>query len=445
MEAQVTRLCRAEDLYVFAAASGNHNPLHLPRDEGDKNAAPQAVAPSLWIGALISAVIGNHLPGPGTLYRKQTLSFLGRAHAGDQLTAKVKLLTKDADRLVRLKTWVTHADGTLLAEGEAEVIAPDAAQSFAAEEMPGLTVQHHIHFDALLEKAGPLDPLVTAVIAPEADDALAGPLLAHEEGLITPILIGDESKIRAAAEATGRSLNGVALHHEPDHDAASAQAVKLVLQGQVQALMKGHLHTDILLKHVVQKTGGLRTNRRLSHIFVLDVPGNDRLLMVSDAAININPDLVTKVDIVQNAIDLAHALGLEQPKVGILSAVEKVNPAISSTLDAAALAKMADRGQIKGGLVDGPLAMDNAVDLAAAKTKGIKSLVAGLADILITPNLEAGNMLAKELIFVANAEAGGLVMGAKCPIILTSRADDDRSRLASCALAVLYQNWVSQT
>lgn len=442
MEAEVTRLCRAEDLYVFANASGNHNPLHLPREDGDGDGTPEAVAPSMWIGALISAVLGNHLPGPGTLYKTQTFSFLDRAHAGDEVTAKVKLLEKGPDRLARFRTWVENAQGALIADGEAEVIAPEHAQSFSADEMPGLTVQRHVHFDRLLENAAPLAPLHTAVIAPEADDALAGPLLAMDETLITPILIGDEVKIKEVAKEINRDLSGLEIIHEPDHNAAAARAVALVHEGRAQAVMKGHLHTDVLLKHVVKSDGGLRTNRRLSHVFVLDVPGNDRLLMVSDAAINIEPDLKTKVDIVQNAIDLARALGLEEPKVGILSAVEKVNPAIPSTLDAAVLSKMADRGQIKGGLVDGPLAMDNAVDLEAAQTKGIKSLVAGLADILITPNLEAGNMLAKELIFVANAEAGGIVLGAKCPVILTSRADDNQSRLASCAIAALYNDWL---
>jgi len=212
-----------------------------------------------------------------------------------------------------------------------------------------------------------------------------------------------------------------------------------VRAGKAQALMKGHLHTDVLLHHVVKADGGLRTGRRLSHVFVMDVPGLDHVLIISDAAINIAPDLETKVDITQSAIDVALALGIETPKVGVLSAVETVNPKMPSTLDAAALAKMSERGQIRGGVVDGPLAMDNAIDAAAAKTKGITSLVAGHADILIVPNIEAGNMLAKELTFVAHAEAAGLAVGAAVPIILTSRADSDKTRLASCAIATLVQ------
>lgn len=202
--------------------------------------------------------------------------------------------------------------------------------------------------------------------------------------------------------------------------------------------MKGHLHTDVLLSAVLKSSTGLRMGRRLSHVFVMDVPGLDHLLFVTDAAINIAPDLETKVDIIQNAIDLAVALGIELPKVGVLSAVETVTPKIPSTLDAAILSKMADRGQIRGGVVDGPLAMDNAVDITAARIKGIRSAVAGRAEILVAPNLESGNMLAKELTFIAGAEAGGIVLGARCPIILTSRSDDDKARLASCAVAALY-------
>jgi phosphate butyryltransferase len=213
----------------------------------------------------------------------------------------------------------------------------------------------------------------------------------------------------------------------------------MTLAGEADAVMKGAIHSDALLAEVVKKDGGLRTSRRISHVFALDVPTLDELLYISDAAVNIAPDLKTKVDIVQNAIDIACACGLEKPVVGILSAVETVNPAIPSTMDAAVLSKMAERGQIRGAIVDGPLAMDNAIDIEAARTKGIASLVAGHANVLIVPNLESGNMLAKELIFAARAEAAGLVLGAKAPIMLTSRADNDRARLASCALAQLYR------
>lgn len=438
MEAESHRLCVADDFYVFAHASGNLNPMHLPKEDGDGDGAPEAVAPSMWLGALISSVLGNSLPGPGTLYLGQTFRFIGRAHAGDEVVAKVRLREKHESNEVTFDTWVELANGQRVVEGEARVVAPTKAQSFDAEDVPGLTVQSHVHFDRLLEMAAPLPAIPTAVVAPEKADALAGALLGAEHTLIDPILIGDEAKIRAAALELGADLTPYEIIHVPGHAAAADHAVKLVHDGRARAVMKGHLHTDDLLRAIVKKDGGLRTNRRLSHVFVMDVPGLDHLLMVTDAAINIAPDLKTKVDIVQNAINLARTLGIKEPKVGILSAVEVVNPAIPSTLDAAILSKMADRGQITGGIVDGPLAMDNAVDLEAARTKGIKGIVAGRAEILVAPNLESGNMLAKELTFLAHAEAGGIVIGAQVPVILTSRADDDKARLASCAVAALY-------
>jgi phosphate butyryltransferase len=236
-------------------------------------------------------------------------------------------------------------------------------------------------------------------------------------------------------------ISAITLLDVESHSAAAAKAVAMVHSKDVRAIMKGNVHSDELLGQVVKREGGLRTSRRISHVFVMDVPTRHSLLFISDAAINIAPDLTTKVDIVQNAIEIAIACGIEIPKVGVLAAVETVNINMPSTLDAAALAKMADRGQIRGGLVDGPLAMDNAVDMQAARTKGISSLVAGQADVLVVPNIEAGNMLAKQLTFVARAEAAGIVVGARVPVILTSRADNDRARLASCAVAQLYDHW----
>ncbi|WP_193141478.1 bifunctional enoyl-CoA hydratase/phosphate acetyltransferase [Meridianimarinicoccus sp. MJW13] len=438
MEAETRRLCVADDLYVFAHASGNFNPLHLASEDGDGDGLPEAVAPGAWVGSLISAVLGNQLPGPGTVYLSQTHRFLGRAVAGDELIAKVRLTGKGDGNRVTFDTWVELPDGTRILDGQAEVIAPTGDISFDSADMPGLSVRRHKHFDKLLAEAEPLDPMPTAVVAPEEANSLGGALLAHEHTIIQPILIGDSVKIAAAAQELGADISGLEVIHVDTHRDAAALGVKLVLEGKVQALMKGHLHTDDLLRQVMKREGGLRIGRRLSHIFVMDVPGLEHLMFVTDAAINIAPDLETKVDIVQNAIDLARALGIETPKVGVLSAVETVTTKIPSTLDAAVLSKMADRGQIRGGMVDGPLAMDNAIDMGAARTKGIKSMVAGRAEILIAPNMESGNMLAKELTFVAHAEAGGIVVGARCPIILTSRSDDDKARLASCAIAALY-------
>lgn len=438
MRAEVTRLCLADDLYVFARSSGNLNPMHLPKEDGDGDGKPEAIAPSMWLGALISSVLGNQLPGPGSLYKSQSLRFKGRVHAGESVVVSVEVRSIAGDGTVTLDTRVDHENGTSIAEGEAEVIAPAAAKSFDIKDLPGLTVQRHQHFDRLLELAEPLPDIPTAVVAPEEVQSLGGVFLAAEATLIKPVLVGCATKIEETAKALGEPNHGFEVIDEPDHAKAAARAVALIGEGRARALMKGHLHTDLILKAVLKREAGLRTARRLSHVFVMDVPGLEHLLLVTDAAINIAPDLATKADIVQNAIDLASAIGIETPRAAILSAIETINPAIASTLDAAALAKMADRGQITGGIVDGPLAMDNAIDLGAARTKGIKGAVAGQANILVAPNLEAGNMLAKELTYLAHAEAGGIVLGAKVPVILTSRADDDTARLASCAVAALY-------
>ncbi|MGA7804841.1 bifunctional enoyl-CoA hydratase/phosphate acetyltransferase [Bradyrhizobium sp.] len=437
--ASIKRVCTANDLYIFAHASGNLNPLHLP-DEAHHSHS-EAIAPAMWVGALVSAVLGNILPGAGTLYRSQSFRFGDRVHVGDVLNVTVTVRAKLGDGVVELGTAVTGRGGDKVAEGIAEVLAPSQKVRCDDTNVPELLVQRHRHFDRLLESCKGLQPIATAVAVPEDKASLGGALLAAEHGLIRPILVGAAKTIAAVAKEIGASLDGIEIVNTVGDDAAAAMAVELARTGKAEAIMKGHLHTDTLLHHVVKHDSGLCTNRRLSHVFVMDVPGLGQVLIVSDAAINIAPDLAAKVDITQNAIDVALALGIDAPKVGVLSAVETVTPKIPSTIDAAVLSKMAERGQIKGAVVDGPLAMDNAIDVEAARTKGIASLVAGHADILIVPNLEAGNMLAKELVFVAQAEAAGLALGATVPIILTSRADGERARLASCAIAALYRAW----
>ena len=442
--AGLIRSCSVDDFYVFANNSGNHNPLHLATEDGDGDNIPEAVAPAMFVGALISAVLGNILPGAGTLYKSQSFEFFERAHAGDELVSKVTVLEKRPKREVVFDTIVTRvSDGAVILKGQAVVIAPEKAMVFAELDLPGLVVKRHRHFDAILEKARPLPAMPTAVVAPEEPNSLGGALLAAKETIIQPILVGDPNKIKAAAAEIGASLDGIEIVPVGTHFGAANTAVDLVSEGRAKALMKGHLHTDELLKAALRKVNGLRVGRRFTHVFVMDVPGQPRPLLVTDAAINIEPDLETKIDITQNAIDLALSLGIEEPRAGILSAIETVNPAIRSSVDAALLSKMAERGQIIGGLVDGPLAMDNAVSLAAARTKGIVSEVAGKTDILVVPNLDAGNMMAKQLTYIANAEGAGVVMGAKVPIILTSRADDDKARLASCAVAALHEARIS--
>jgi len=292
-------------------------------------------------------------------------------------------------------------------------------------------------YERLLERCLKLEPVPTAVVHPCEATALSGAVEAAQKSLITPILVGPKDEIARTAKSAGLSLANLEIVDVSDSHASARRAVELVREGRAEVLMKGSLHTDELMSAIVSREGGLRTGRRISHAFVMDVPTYHKVLIVTDGAINIAPTLEDKVDICQNAIDLAISLGCEKPKVAILAAVETVNSKMSATLDAAALCKMSERGQIKGGVLDGPLAFDNAISVDAANTKGIQSAVAGDPDILLAPDLEAGNILAKQLSFLANADSAGMVLGARVPVILTSRADSVRSRIASCAVAML--------
>jgi phosphate acetyltransferase len=293
-------------------------------------------------------------------------------------------------------------------------------------------------YDQLLARCKGMTAIPTAVAHPCDDASLGAVIEAAREGIIAPILVGPSERIRAAARAADLELGAYEIVDAPHSHAAAARAVELVRLGRAELLMKGSLHTDELMAEVVRRETGLRTDRRVSHVFVMDVPTYHKPLLITDAAVNIAPTLDDKRDIVQNAIDFAQALGIGRPKVAILSAVETVTTKIPSTIDAAALCKMADRGQIRGGILDGPLAFDNAISAEAARTKGIVSAVAGDPDIVVVPDLEAGNMLAKNLTFLSRADAAGVVLGARVPIILTSRADNERARIASCGVAALY-------
>jgi phosphotransacetylase len=297
----------------------------------------------------------------------------------------------------------------------------------------------HKLFKSLLDRCAGYEPLVTAVVHPCDEASIAGAAEAAGLDLIAPILVGPEAKIRAAAASAGVDISGFPLVPTAHSHAAAAKAVELVRAGKASMVMKGALHTDELMHEVIAETG-LRTARRISHAFLMDVPSYPRPLLITDAAINVTPSLEDKHDIVQNAIDLAHVLGIRPPRVAILSAVETVTPKLPSTIEAAALCKMADRGQITGALVDGPLAFDNAISPEAAADKQIVSEVAGRADILVVPDLESGNMLVKQLTFLAGADAAGVVLGARVPVVLTSRADGDRARVASCAIGVIMAN-----
>jgi phosphate acetyltransferase len=298
--------------------------------------------------------------------------------------------------------------------------------------------RQHEKYDRLIARCRGLAPVPTAVAHPCDESSLSGAIDAAQAGIILPLLVGPERKIRAAAEKQKLDLSRYEILDAPHSHAAAEKAVELVRLGKAELLMKGSLHTDELMGAVVHKESGLRTERRISHVFIMDVPTYHKPLFITDAAVNIFPTLDDKVDILKNVIELAQALDIKKPKVAILSAVETVNSKIPSTIDAASLCKMADRGQISGAVLDGPLAFDNAISREAAEIKHITSAVCGEADILLAPDLEAGNMLAKELTFLANADAAGIVLGARVPIILTSRADNVRVRMASCAVAALY-------
>ncbi|WP_419907899.1 bifunctional enoyl-CoA hydratase/phosphate acetyltransferase [Hoeflea sp.] len=438
--AELTRVLRTEDIELFAVMSGDVNPAHVDAEFARSDRFHQVIAHGMWGGSLISAVLGTELPGPGTIYLNQSLHFSRPVGLGDTVTVRVTVKEKNEEKKrLKIDCLCLNQDGEPVITGEADVIAPTEKVRRPRVVLPEV----HLHergasYQQLVDTAHDLEPIRVAVVHPCDEKSLTGALEAKNQGMIDPILIGPQDKIEAAAKLINRSLDGVELIAVPHSHAAAEKAVEIVRSGRADAIMKGKLHTDELIAPVLDQEKGLRTERRLSHIFVLDVPHYPKPLFITDAAINIYPDIEDKRDIIQNAIDLAVALGVDAPKVAILSAIETVHPKISSTVDAAALCKMADRGQITGGRLDGPLAFDNAISASAAETKGIVSQVAGDADILMAPDLEAGNMIAKQLIYLAGAESAGIVLGARVPIILTSRADGTLSRIASSTLAQLY-------
>lgn len=436
--ASMTRKLTADDIALFAAVSGDVNPAHLDPEYAATDMFHRIIAHGMWGGGLISAVLGTQLPGPGTIYLGQSLRFTRPVGVGDVITATVTVTDKqDAHQLVTLACTCVNQAGETVISGDAQVKAPKEKLRLPRMAVPVAVVANHDRYRALVAHAAQGEPLVTAVAHPCSAAALEAVVEAAAAGLIRPLLVGPEGKIRAAASEAGIDLAPFTLIDVPHSHAAAARAVELVREGQAALLMKGSLHTDELMGAVVNSASGLRTERRISHAYVMDVPGFPRPIIITDAAINIRPTLEEKADIARNAIDLAHAIGIAAPKVAIIAAVETVNARMPTTLDAAALCKMADRGQITGGVLDGPLALDNAISAEAAREKGIVSPVAGQADVLLVPDLEAGNIAAKQLTFLAHADAAGVVLGARVPIILTSRADSERTRVASCALAVL--------
>lgn len=438
--ASITRPLTQHDIELFAYVSGDVNPAHLDSDYAKTQMLQGVVGHGMWSGALISTVLGTVLPGPGTIYVEQDLRFVKPVHPGDVITATVTVKSKAiGSPLVTFDCRCVNALGEVVVSGQAIVKAPTEKIRCARPDIPDIEVQSHDHLAALLETAKSKGPIITALVHPVKANAIEAAYDAVREGLITPVLVGPAARIKEAAEKAGIDISSWSIVDVEHSHAAAAKACELAATGKVDAVMKGSLHSDEILGAVVSSSSGLRTDRRISHTYVIDVPSYPKPMLITDAALNIAPDLSTKADICQNAICLWRALfgDARLPKVAILAAVETINSRMPATLDAAALCKMSDRGQITGALMDGPLAFDNAISRAAAADKDITSNVAGDADILVVPDIEAGNMLAKQLTFLGHADAAGIVLGARVPVILTSRADSLRTRLLSTAVAVL--------
>ncbi len=436
--ASLTRTLSRDDIALFAIMSGDVNPAHLDERYAESSMFHRIIAHGMWGGALVSAVLGTRLPGPGTIYLGQDLRFRRPVGLGDAITVTVTAKEKQPDKhIVIFDCRCVNQRGEAVITGTAVTIAPTEKVRGPPVELPEVHLRRHDRYQELIDRCAGLEPIPTAVVHPCDEVSLAGAVRAAQARLIRPVLVGPEAKIRSVAAAERIDISAFEIVATEHSHAAAATAVALAREGKVAAIMKGSLHTDELMHEVCSPHTGLKTARRISHAFVMDVPTYAEPLIITDAAINIAPTLDDKRDICQNAIDLAQILGFKEPKVAVLSAVETVTAKIPSTLEAAALCKMADRGQITGGLVDGPLAFDNAVSEEAAREKHIVSPVAGKANILLVPDLEAGNMLAKQLTYMANADAAGIVLGARIPIILTSRADNVRTRLASAAVAML--------
>ncbi len=439
------RTLTAEDIQLFAILSGDVNPQHLDAEFASSTRFQGVIAHGMLGGALISAVLGTRLPGPGTIYLSQTLNFRAPARIGDTLKIGVRVTARhETSKRLTLACSCINQDGICVLEGEADVIAPTEHISLPRTTLPEVRLLAGDNgLLRLLEYVRPMGAITAAVVHPCDALSLSAALDAQAAGLIIPVLVAPRAKLQAIADSNGLDISALRIEDVPHSHAAAAHAVALAAKGEVAIIIKGSLHTDELMSAILA-CPELRTERRLSHCFLMQTPAYPRPFIITDAAINIAPNLDEKADIIRNAVSLAQAIGVQQPRVAILAAVETVNPRMPATLDAAALCKMADRGQIKGALLDGPLAFDNAISIAAARIKGITSEVAGRADILVVPDLESGNMLAKQLEYLGGAASAGIVMGARVPIVLTSRADARESRIASCAIALILAQQVKK-
>jgi phosphotransacetylase/acyl dehydratase len=435
--ASIVRILNQRDIELFAVMSGDVNPAHVDEEFAKSDMFHHVIAHGMWGGALISTVLGTQLPGPGAIYLGQSLRFKRPVALGDTITITVKVLEKfEEKKRVIFDCVATNQHSDVVISGTAEVIAPTEKISRERITLPEVKLlERGLHYRKLIEAAKGLAPIRTAVVHPVDALSLLTAIEAAKAHLILPLLIGPEPKLYSAAQQAGLDLSDFEILHTAHSHAAAELAVAMARELHVDALMRGAIAADELM-HFANSAPGLRTERRFSHVFAADVPSYPRPLFISDAALNIFPNLEEKRDIVQNVVDLLHTLGIAVPKVAILSAQEQISARLSSTLDAAVLCKMTERGQITGALLDGPLGFDVAISETAAKSKGIQSPVAGHADIVVVPDLEAGSILVKQLRQLAEAQVAGLILGGRVPIILNSQQDDAIARLASCALAL---------
>ena len=442
-QAALSRTLTQDDITLFAVMSGDVNPAHMDPEYAKSDIFHGVVGQGIWTASLISALLGTVMPGVGTIYLEQDIKFKKPVRVGDKLTVTAVVRDKRPDKLiVTLDCKAVNQRGETVADGLATVLAPKDKLRVARATLPNIVIPSHDRFHAIMKSCEGLEALRTAIVHPVQADALQAVADAVKACLIVPVLVGPVAKMKAAALEAQIDISQWEIVDTEHSHAAAIKAVELAAARRVAAIMKGSLHTDELLAAVVPVGSGLRTAYRISHAYLVDAPAYHKPLIVTDAAINIAPDAATKADICQNAITLWRTLYGEDkiPKVAILAAVETVNPKMQATVDAATLCKMAERGQITGGVLDGPLAFDNAISKQAAEEKGIHSSVSGDADILLVPEIETGNVLAKQLTFLGGADAAGIVLGAYVPIILTSRADSLRTKLLSCALAVKIAN-----
>lgn len=441
--ANLTRTLTQQDIELFAILSGDVNPAHLDEAYARETPFHKVIAHGMWGGTLISTVLGTSLPGPGTIYVKQSLAFVRPVGLGDIITVTVTVKDKLEKNHVILDCVCSNQAGKPVIIGEAEVIAPDVKVRRPATTLPELELRHHERFARLMQRAQGLPPARCAVIHPLDATALQAAMQAHRAGLIEALLVGPQADIEALAQAHGIDLSPALWHdcaaaHNPAPDASTSlrEALALIHRGEAEVLMQGAVPTRELLQALMARESGLRAKRRISHACIADVPGRSEPLLITDAALNIQPTLQAKRDIAQNAIDLALKMGLS-PRVAVLSAANEPGSQLASSVDAVALCEMAGQGQITGGIVDGPLPFDVAISPEAARVRHTGSPVAGHANVLLVPNLETGDMLVKQLEHLAQADVAGIVLGARAPVILNSATNTPRTRLASAALALL--------